>query len=1818
MFFRRFLCVLLLVLLHSSLLLRANTTALLGNVRQFSGPGDPNLDLLGRFDYAINFSPDDPVRVVNGVSFTPDNKVIAGATFISPQNIAGWQTKPEFGATADANALEEIMYDIRWADNGSGQKVQATLKVTPGLAYKIQVLISGNGPENRRWDIRFNGLNAVDEITSLGASPGQSYAQNRSTVWTYEFTPAGSQITVEMGNFFGVNDGGDRNPIWQALTLERVAIPPTPEAVSLSADQFFPTQTAYIGKLAVTDEKFGATHVISFVGGVGAADNAKFSLSGSQLLPAPFNFASAPAGSTYAIRLRATDAADPARFMEQNFTVTLVAPHGPVDVTLNVTSLNRGLIAGQLAGVISAVDADPFDRPLFSLVPGEGAEQNSLFTLTGHELRLAAALPAGIATVSLRVRAVDLAGLGIERILLLPLVDPQISIKEVLAVATSASLPLDENAQPADWIELHNEKAQAVNLTGWHLSDDPGNPGKWTFPALTLEPDGYLLIFADGSNAVPAEGPVHTNFSISQGGERLVLARPDLTIVSDVRVPEQYPNVTWGVGAGGPATGYLLTATPGAANAGLAAPGRNEVLFSVPHGFATAAFPLVLTATAADSVIHYTLDGTVPTAAAPIYQGPITITPVAGTVQSGTRIVRAVARHPGAAYTPVATQTYLFVNGTTSPTINGIVGQSNFYSSIRNHPVYRSQIDDGLLSLPVVSIINSAADLPYCETGSSLELFDPTGAEAGFSTTAGITRTGTTSLGYAKGSLSVRFRGAYGAGRLKYPLFAHHPHDAQGAASEFQEIRLRSGSHDTMSWAGTAENPGVPYGSPPVTRSGDAQFVRNIWIEDQQLLMGQPGKHGRMVNLFVNGNYHGIYHIQEHADDDYMGTYFPGPTGDFHYTAAGVTGSQHGNDSWNAAWSQMKASLTDYTQARRWVDAPNLADYMLLHFYIGNDWDWWTNHNWSAAGPRLPDQGGWKFFAQDQDISLQDVNADCTDQAAPDNIFNLLMAHPDFRVLFRDRAYHHLFHDGVLTPAKAAASYQLRTNEINLAVVAETARWQPASSVGPLPWDRDGEWTVEKNYLMNTWFPQRPAKLLTQLRSRGWYPVDAPEMSQTGGSVSPGAPVYLTGPAGATIYYTVDGSDPRLPGGAVNPTAEAYRSTLTNQVLIQPYDDIPGQGAVWSFLVGALDPGPDWKEPGYDASAWPAGASELGYGDGDEVTNTGSVDTDPVSPGVQKNITTYFRRTFTIGNPAAVAGLNLRLKRDDGTVVYLNGREVFRSAIPNGSVAFNSPGNLGVNVADDGNTWFPKTLVPADYTLNAGSNLIAVEVHNASAGSSDISFDLELAATVAAAAQPIAINGPLVIKARALAGGEWSALNAASFYLTGTQAADPSNLTLTEIQYHPEGGGENNNEFLEFTNTGPGALNLSGVQITGAVTFTFPAGLVPVPGERVVVIKDQALFDARYRTVGSPWYHAGIRVAGVWNGSLANSGEEIIIQTAGGAPPVRFSYEDSGSWPGRADGSGSSLELVDPSAAPLNAADKSTFLGSADHWRPSSEFHGSPGYAGLGPDRRVVINEVHSAPAAPEVDFIELFNTSASPQSLGGWFLSDTSANYRKYRFPPATSLAAGDYALLTEAQFNQPADPNNLVPFSLSSTGDDVFLLQADSAGNLLRFADRVEFRQAPGALSYGRWPDGTGSVELLSQPTPGAVNTAAIPAYAGWMDTAFPAGTLPADLSPGADPDHDGLTNFMEFAARGDPLAPTISPLRLTSNAPLQFEFTLRHDVRGLIQVSPDLSHWDPSEAEVLRLSTVNHPDGTTTVTGQLTSTPGVKRFVRLGISF
>lgn len=215
------LCAAALALAGSS---HAATTVNAGSIGVINGPA--GLDLLGEIVYAINFSPNDPPLSVNGVVFTPDTAPPVGASLVGPQNVVGWQTKPEFGDAIDDNNLEEILHDIRWANSGNGELLEAHLPVTSGETYKVQILISGNhGADDRRWDIEVEDVLSVDEITSLGESPDgvvPVYDVGSSTVFTQTVTVADPFLDIRMGTLAGENDGGDRNPIWQALIVERV------------------------------------------------------------------------------------------------------------------------------------------------------------------------------------------------------------------------------------------------------------------------------------------------------------------------------------------------------------------------------------------------------------------------------------------------------------------------------------------------------------------------------------------------------------------------------------------------------------------------------------------------------------------------------------------------------------------------------------------------------------------------------------------------------------------------------------------------------------------------------------------------------------------------------------------------------------------------------------------------------------------------------------------------------------------------------------------------------------------------------------------------------------------------------------------------------------------------------------------------------------------------------------------------------------------------------------------------------------------------------------------------------------------------------------------------------------------------------------------------------------------------------------------------------------------------------------------------------------------------------------------------------------
>ena len=173
-------------------------------------------------------------------------------------------------------------------------------------------------------------------------------------------------------------------------------------------------------------------------------------------------------------------------------------------------------------------------------------------------------------------------------------------------------------------------------------------------------------------------------------------------------------------------------------------------------------------------------------------------------------------------------------------------------------------------------------------------------------------------------------------------------------------------------------------------------------------------------------------------------------------------------------------------------------------------------------------------------------------------------------------------------------------------------------------------------------------------------------------------------------------------------------------------------GAVWKYVDNGSDQGTGWRSLYFDDSLWAQGPAQLGYGDGDESTVVYSG-----PDATNKFITTYFRRFWTVLDRSLISGLTLRLLRDDGAVVYLNGIEVHRSNMPTGTVASSTLALVAVSDAEE-RTFLAAPIVTT--YLRTGTNLLAVEIHQNGPASTDVSFDLELLAATRPSRPRLAIQ----------------------------------------------------------------------------------------------------------------------------------------------------------------------------------------------------------------------------------------------------------------------------------------------------------------------------------------------------------------------------------------------------------------------------------------------------------------------------------------------
>ena len=165
-------------------------------------------------------------------------------------------------------------------------------------------------------------------------------------------------------------------------------------------------------------------------------------------------------------------------------------------------------------------------------------------------------------------------------------------------------------------------------------------------------------------------------------------------------------------------------------------------------------------------------------------------------------------------------------------------------------------------------------------------------------------------------------------------------------------------------------------------------------------------------------------------------------------------------------------------------------------------------------------------------------------------------------------------------------------------------------------------------------------------------------------------------------------------------------------------------GDYWTYWQWGFEPDPSWAQPEYFDFDWDYGPSPLGFGEPVIATT--------LQPGI---MTAYFR-TYLELPQAPTAPLRVRILRDDGIVLYVNGWEVFRDNLPPGQVDESTPALQGVEAVS-----YLETSIDSAFFI-AGYNVIAAEVHQQTIASGDLVFDLQLSHTSGPPARVVAITEP--------------------------------------------------------------------------------------------------------------------------------------------------------------------------------------------------------------------------------------------------------------------------------------------------------------------------------------------------------------------------------------------------------------------------------------------------------------------------------------------
>jgi hypothetical protein len=529
---------------------------------------------------------------------------------------------------------------------------------------------------------------------------------------------------------------------------------------------------------------------------------------------------------------------------------------------------------------------------------------------------------------------------------------------------------LDEYDEPSDWIEIINSSSVTINLEGYYLSDDESDLTKWQFPSIDLDPNEIILVFASGRNEVTASGELHTNFAIDSKGEILIINKGN-ELVHVIQPKSLNQDESYALIPDASKEGFVRQSpTPDFSNVESSS---DYILPSALGGIYNNSFVLTLQNGSPTNQIYYTTNGESPSISDHLYSLPLNFDEtmysqdslftnqlcppydhfIPNDIKKCILIKAAVFNPSGDRVSPVSTNSYFFKNE-----------NNNHYS------------------LPVVSLSISPNDLlddssgimvpgvhwdennpewtgNYYQRGinwekkSYFEYYDPNSTTI-LKQDVGLRTHGGNSRRFKQKGFKIYARRDYGLRWINRRFFQNNSN------LKFKSLVLKPFN---ASWSGSG-----------IENTIANQIAQNLEID-------HPAN--RPIVLYINGEYWGVYYLEERLDDRYIETYY-----DVNKDSLDIIGNWGGNvrEGNNTNFHQLydfvennnMADPDNYGTIDEWIDIDNFIDYQLFEIFIAN-YDWPANNMRLWRERQSGEKWRWMFF--DGDGGFGDYTFDAVNHA---------------------------------------------------------------------------------------------------------------------------------------------------------------------------------------------------------------------------------------------------------------------------------------------------------------------------------------------------------------------------------------------------------------------------------------------------------------------------------------------------------------------------------------------------------------------------------------------------------------------------------------------------------------------------------------------------------------------------------------------------------------------------------------------------------------------------------------------------------------------